>query len=103
MRNKKAFTLVELLVVVLILGVLTTIAIPRLIVGSQTASENACASNLEILNSQLEIWAAMNGNTYPAKLSVLTSDKAYFPRGAPECALGGTYSLDDDNVVVCDH
>lgn len=103
MHNKKGFTLVELLIVVLILGALAAIAIPRFIVGSQNANENACASNVEILNTQLEIWAAMHGNDYPATLSVLTSDKDYFPRGAPECPLDGTYSLNDDDVIVCNH
>ena len=73
MYNKKGFTLVELLIVVLILGALAAIAIPRFIVGSQNANENACASNVEILNTQLEIWAAMNSNAYPATLSVLTA------------------------------
>ena len=103
MRGKNGFTLVELIVVVLILGALASIAIPRFIAGSQNANENACASNIEILNTQLEIWSAMHNYTYPATLSVLTSDKTYFPRGAPSCPLGGTYSLNGDNVVVCSH
>ena len=102
MYNKKGFTLVELLIVVLILGALAAIAIPRFIVGSQNANENACACNVEILNTQVEIWAAINGS-YPADLSVLTSDKTYFPRGAPACPLDGTYSLNADDVAVCSH
>ena len=103
MYNKKGFTLVELLIVVLILGALAAITITRLIVGSQNANENACASNVEILNTQLEIWAAMNNGIYPSPLSELTSDKTYFPRGVPSCPLDGTYSLNADSVVVCDH
>lgn len=102
-HRKKGFTLVELIIVVLILGVFASIAIPRFIAGSQNARENADASNIEILNTQLEIWSAMNNYTYPANLGILTSDKIYFPRGAPTCPLGGVYSLDGDNVVVCSH
>lgn len=102
-HRKKGFTLVELIIVVLILGALASIAIPRFIAGSQNANENACASNVEILNTQLEIWSAMNNYTYPANLGILTSNKTYFPRGAPACTLSGTYSLNADDVAVCSH
>ncbi len=102
-RKKKGFTLVELIVVVLILGALASIAIPRFMIGSQNANENACASNVEILNTQLEIYASVNNFTYPANLAVLTGLTTYFPRGAPSCHLSGAYSMNADDVAVCDH
>ena len=85
MRNEKGVTLVELLIVVLILGALAAIAIPRLTQSADTAKKNSCATNLDIINSQIELYAAENDGTYPATLEVITNSTAYFPDGPPQC------------------
>lgn len=92
MRGKKGFTLVELMIVVLILGALAAIAIPRILGGANTAKANACATNIDMINSQIELYYSNNGS-YPATLSVLTGDADYFPDGAPICPVtGAAYS-----------
>ena len=85
MRNKNGVTLVELLIVVLILGALAAIAIPRLTQSADTAKKNACATNLDIINSQIELYAADNDGTYPATLIDITNSTTYFPDGPPQC------------------
>ena len=85
MRNKRGVTLIELLIVVLILGALAAIAIPRLSQSADTAKNNACATNIDIINSQIELYAAENDGTYPATLTVVTNSTAYFPDGPPAC------------------
>ncbi len=88
MRNRKGFTLVELMIVVLILGALAAIAIPRIIGGAATAKANACATNVDMINSQIELYYSQN-SAYPADLPTLTNDTAYFPDGAPVCPVTG--------------
>ncbi len=101
--NRKGFTLVELLIVVLILGALAAIAIPRISHSAQTAKENACAANVDLMNSQIELYAADHDGSYPSRLSTITGDPNYFPDGAPSCPMGGTYSSNANHRVTCSH
>jgi general secretion pathway protein G len=90
MYRKKAFTLVELLVVVMILGALAAIAVPRMISGATNAKMKACDTNVHLLNSQIELYYANEGK-WPARLNTVTSDPNYFPDGAPGCPFGSAY------------
>ena len=85
MSSKKGVTLIELLIVVLILGALAAIAIPRLTRSADTAKKNACYTNIDLINSQIELYAAENDGTYPANLEVITDSTTYFPDGPPQC------------------
>jgi len=102
MRSRKGFSLVELVIVVLILGALAAIAIPRIITGANTARINACITNVDVINSQMEMYKANEGS-YPT-LAVLFADPNYFPDGTPVCPYNAAtaYAL-DANDRVADH
>ncbi len=84
MRSRRGLTLIELLIVVIILGALAAIAIPRITVSATTAKSNACTTNVDTLNTSVEMYKMEQG-TYPAALGTVTADPNYFPDGAPKC------------------
>ena len=98
MRSEKGFTLVELMIVVLILGALAAIAIPRIMGGAQTARISACNTNIDMLNSQIELYNANEG-AWPAALTDVTTDPNYFPDEPPACPLGTNYIYNSDYRV----
>ncbi len=101
-RMKLGFTLVELLVVVLILGALAFVAIPRIGQSTTTAKNNACDTNVDLLNSQIELYYA-TGGTWPAALTDITLDANYFPDGAPGCPYETAYVFNTTTHRVAGH
>ena len=102
MCYRKGVTLVELLLVILILGALTLIAVPRISQSGLSAKIRACNTNIDTINTQVELYWANTG-TYPANITGVTQNLDYFPDGPPVCPLGGTYTLNDKHRAVCDH
>lgn len=103
MRYGKGVTLVELLIVVLILGALAAIAIPRITASSTTAKQNACKTNVDLIQSQVELYMANNGTTTPPALATLFADPNYFPQGEPNCPVDSDYGyeIDASGTVDC--
>ena len=60
-----AFTLVEILIVVVILGILSAIVIPQFTSASDTAKSNAMRTQLQTIRSQLELYRVQHNDTYP--------------------------------------
>jgi type II secretion system protein G len=90
MRSRKGLTLIELLLVIIILGALAAIAIPRITTSATTAKINACNTNIDTLNTAIEMYN-IDKSEYPVVLADVTSDVNYFPEGAPVCPFGTTY------------
>lgn len=102
--TKRGVTLIELLIVVVILAALAMIAIPRISQSADNAKQNACDTNIDVINSAIEMYHVDNDGTWPAALTDVTGSTTYFPDGAPACPLGGTYSMDGTtHRVSCSH
>lgn len=72
MKRKDGFTLVELLVVLAIISLLLTIALPRYFGSVQRSREVALMENLQVLRSGIDKYYADKGE-YPASLGDLVS------------------------------
>jgi general secretion pathway protein G len=64
-RFKKAFTLVEILIVVIILGILAAIVIPQFTQASTEARISNLRTNLQTIRSQLLLYKTQHLEVYP--------------------------------------
>ncbi|MCK4752801.1 MAG: prepilin-type N-terminal cleavage/methylation domain-containing protein [Planctomycetes bacterium] len=107
MKARKGFTLVELLVVVLILGVLASIIVPRITESAADAKQAKCDANVANLIRAIEIRAAKNDGDYSADQTEFNSEilnsTTYFPHGVPTCPYGTTYTYNATTKSVAFH
>ena len=61
MKNKKGFTLIEMLVVVLIIGILAAIALPQYRKAVEKARATEAFINLSSLEKAIDLWKLTNG------------------------------------------
>ena len=93
--RKGAFTLVEIMIVVAIIGLLAAIAVPNFMGARKTAQKTACINNLQQLENAANQWAVENKKKDTDTYTLddlkpyirLTSNKEL-----PSCPAGGTYS-----------
>lgn len=72
-RIRHGFTLVEILIVVVILGILAAIVIPQFTSASETAKASSLVSQLQTIRSQLELFQVQHNGVYPT-LAELNAD-----------------------------
>ena len=65
-RSNKGFTLIELMIVVVIIGILAAIAIPNYISMTNRAKEGSVKANAHALQLVVEDYNVRNNGTYPA-------------------------------------
>ena len=66
---KSAFTLVELLVVIIIIGILAAVAIPQFGDTSTQAKTAALDQSLATVRAAIELYYYQHNNTYPGKIA----------------------------------
>lgn len=102
-KNQKGFTLVELMVVVVIIGILVAIAIPVYNNVQATAKENADKANIRIIQGAVQTYLLENDNEIPQgglKVDILI-DTGYLKDGL-ESPYGENYgyTIDSEGTVT---
>jgi general secretion pathway protein G len=60
-----AFTLVEVLIVVIVLGILAAIVVPQFSNATTDANMSSMKTNLQIIRGQLQLYKIQHGDAYP--------------------------------------
>ena len=104
-HQKQGFTLVEIMIVVMIIGLLAAIALPGFQKAREASQENACINNLRVIEGAMDQYAIEENQQTGGEVDL--SDDLVGPGNyideTPECPAGGTYDVSNIGTApTCD-
>lgn len=88
-RRMRAFTLIEILIVVSILAILAAIAVPKFLDVGEDANESAIKKQLQSIRTQIALYN-FNNSAYPVDVNTLVTEG--YIRNMPVHPEGGSYT-----------
>lgn len=68
--NQSGFTLIEMLIVVIVLGILAMIIIPQITISTEDAKISTLQTNLAGIRSAIEVYYVQHSNIYPGEKDI---------------------------------
>ncbi|MGV3464118.1 MAG: competence type IV pilus major pilin ComGC [Heyndrickxia sp.] len=97
-KNQKAFTLIEMLVVLLIITILIFVAIPNITKHSRNINDKGCEAFVNMVQGQVEAYE-MEKHSYPNSVSDLAG-AGYLKEERTTCPNGNSVKIDADGKVT---
>jgi prepilin-type N-terminal cleavage/methylation domain-containing protein len=113
-KRTAGFTLLEIMIVVSIIGLLTTIAVPSFMSSRETSQKQLCMENQRIIGDMLDVYCLDHGRAplvgnfgnlaavKAALAPVGSPDTAYIKKKAFGCPANGGGAESDYNMIVAD-
>jgi general secretion pathway protein G len=100
--SRRAFSLLELIFVVTLIGIIATLVIQRITTHTRNARERACWQNVLAIDKASERHF-LDQNVRPTDIQELNLPD-YFPEGLPVCPVDGSaYQIDPTTHRVLGH
>jgi prepilin-type N-terminal cleavage/methylation domain-containing protein len=96
--KKRGFTLVEIMIVIMIIGVLSVIAVPNFLTARTNSQKNSCIANLHTIEAAKEQWAMDNKkgpSDVPTSAELVGTATDGYIKYYPSCPGGGTYVINN--------
>ena len=101
-RPARAFTLIELMIVIAIIAILAAILIPNFMHARAEAQTYSCEGNLKQLATAMEEYAADNSGQYPPSIAALkAANSGVYLKAVPPDPSGGAYAITNTAVLPC--
>lgn len=95
LSSRRGFTLVEIMIVVAVMAILLSVALPNYLKSGKSTAKNACILNLRQIDGAMEQWA-INNNILAGTIPSSSQDEeiySYVDGGIPTCPSAGEYSI----------
>ncbi|MEK7395903.1 MAG: prepilin-type N-terminal cleavage/methylation domain-containing protein [Candidatus Poribacteria bacterium] len=102
-RKENGFTLIEVLLIMLIIGLLAAIAYASVFPSREEGFRVQCLNNRSIINAKIDDYYFQNG-TWPDETTfanAILNNADYFPDGSPQCQKKGNYTINANYRAEC--
>lgn len=97
-KNERAFTLIEMLIVLLIISVLIILIVPNLGGRSAEVNDKGCEALITVVQTQVDAYYVENKG-YPSNLNQLVTE-GYIKDDQKKCPSNKSLTINNNNEVV---